>query len=360
VTDHDFILAPQTVQVSIVLDQTYSMVNSLMMMNHVDRYSGLDPWLEKTFRQLPEARQQQNILIMGALFWVVKPEGSFPNLMAFVDHLASQNAEALRDKALEKLFHKSGFKLDADILTDKTRFVDMLVAEWQQKMSDEFDEAKERPVLTQLYELLIEPEAMQEAIVEHLQWMWEHVLADEWARVKPMLEESAAAYQSNDYSGLTSKEAIKAITGRDLHGIWDEYLNVAEKLIFIPTPHMGPYVGIFPSEKTSRILFGARLPEGSTRASSALSRSELLVRLNAIADDNRLRILELIAEAGELCAQEIIVRLDLSQSAASRHLRQLSATGYLNERTKQGAKCYTLSPERVIQTMQALRQFLGT
>ena len=51
--------------------------------------------------------------------------------------------------------------------------------------------------------------------------------------------------------------------------------------------------------------------------------------------------------------------LDLSQSAASRHLKQLSATGYLIERRREGAKCYSLNPDRIEATLQALANFLG-
>jgi DNA-binding transcriptional ArsR family regulator len=61
----------------------------------------------------------------------------------------------------------------------------------------------------------------------------------------------------------------------------------------------------------------------------------------------------------ELCAQDIMARLDVSQSAASRHLRQLSATGYLTERRRAGEKCYSLNRGRVSNTFHALEQFLG-
>ncbi|MCZ7544078.1 MAG: metalloregulator ArsR/SmtB family transcription factor [Anaerolineae bacterium] len=99
------------------------------------------------------------------------------------------------------------------------------------------------------------------------------------------------------------------------------------------------------------------MPEGVQIAS--LSRSDLLVRISALADDTRLRILRLLGDAQELRAQEIMDRLDLSQSAASRHLRQLSATGFVRERREDGAKCYSLNRERVEDTCQALKQFLA-
>jgi DNA-binding transcriptional ArsR family regulator len=117
-------------------------------------------------------------------------------------------------------------------------------------------------------------------------------------------------------------------------------------------------VGLVPGDKIVRILFGARLPQGAKSSSTQFSRSEVLVRLSALADDNRLRILEVLAKEKELYAQDVISRLGLSQSAASRHLRQLSATGYITERTLHGAKCYTLNNEQINHTFQILRQFL--
>jgi DNA-binding transcriptional ArsR family regulator len=59
-----------------------------------------------------------------------------------------------------------------------------------------------------------------------------------------------------------------------------------------------------------------------------------------------------------LYAQEVIELLDLSQSAASRHLRQLTATGYLLEGRGEGGKRYSLNRARVEDTLQAVRQFL--
>ena len=70
------------------------------------------------------------------------------------------------------------------------------------------------------------------------------------------------------------------------------------------------------------------------------------------------QILHQIAEKGELRSQEIIDELELSQSAASRHLTQLTAAGYLKERRCDGAKCYSLNVERVSDTLQAVAGYL--
>jgi DNA-binding transcriptional ArsR family regulator len=198
---------------------------------------------------------------------------------------------------------------------------------------------------------------MQQMIVQHLRWMWDNVMAAEWARVLPMLNESAAAFQRLDTSGMNVLEAIRAVTGRDLSGHFEAQ---PEHIVFVPSAHIGPYVSwdLLDGGKTALMAFGARLPEGVQAVSPALSRSELLVRLSALADDTRLCILELLTHHDELCAQDIIEKLDLSQSAASRHLRQLTATGYLIERRREVAKCYSLNPRRVEDTLMALKRFL--
>jgi ArsR family transcriptional regulator len=79
--------------------------------------------------------------------------------------------------------------------------------------------------------------------------------------------------------------------------------------------------------------------------------------LAALSDDNRLRILGLIRERGELCAQEIIDLLGLTQSTCSRHLRQLTASGYLHERRQEIGKCYSLNLERFADTARAIESY---
>jgi DNA-binding transcriptional ArsR family regulator len=137
------------------------------------------------------------------------------------------------------------------------------------------------------------------------------------------------------------------------------YLAQLEHIIFIPSAHTGPYIVQLGGhgDTTARFLFGARIPEGATVRLAALSRSELLMRLNALANDTRLRIMQLLAQKGELGTPEIIAQLELSQSAGSRHLEHLAATGYLIAQRHQGTNRYQLNPERIDYTFKALKDF---
>lgn len=53
--------------------------------------------------------------------------------------------------------------------------------------------------------------------------------------------------------------------------------------------------------------------------------------LKSLADETRLRIVNLLAEAGDMCACEIEAVLGINQSNASRHLSKLRAAGVLED-----------------------------
>ena len=220
---------------------------------------------------------------------------------------------------------------------------------------DDVDDALEE----EAYGYLADPPALQALLVFHLRRMWENYLADEWAQVSPMLRDAVDAFRQVDLSGMSRSDAVEFIADRRLENEHlQQKLERAERLVFVPSAHVGPYLSFFKDNGVLGIIFRARLPEGTRFDAPDLSRADLVVRLNALADDTRLRILRLIAQEGELRSPDIMEHVELSQSAASRHLKQLSATGYLSERRCDGAKCYQLNADRVQDTLRALSAFL--
>jgi hypothetical protein len=120
---------------------------------------------------------------------------------------------------------------------------------------------------------------------------------------KPMLEESITAFESLGLSGLTAAEALNRVVLRaQIPQESMSWLAQLERIIFIPSAQSGPALvrlgGL--SDTIVRFLFGARIPAGTPIRSPAVSRSELLMRLNALANDTRLRVLELLGQKGEL------------------------------------------------------------
>ncbi|MFN8376059.1 MAG: metalloregulator ArsR/SmtB family transcription factor [Anaerolineae bacterium] len=358
-SDQTYILAPEAVTVHISVEPVLVAMDFLSDMASLDYLSGISQRVIEVHDSLTPERRLINRVIFNGLFSSVAPRRSFPDMPTYIDYLAKLEPEQLRDRAIEWMCTEEceGMRpLTKEEALDRDTFLSRMEQMYAAKKAEKgakFD----REFYEEVHHWLSNPLDMQKKIVEHMTYMWDTVLAAEWRRSRPMIEESAEAFQELDYNGLSALEAIRMITGRDMSQIWPEW---PQNLIFVPTPYIGPYIGRWESEdkNTLWVIFGARLPEGARIKSPALSRSELVVRLNALADDTRLRIIELLTQYEELCAQDIINLLDLSQSAASRHLRQLTATGYLVERRKEVSKCYALNKERFDDTMRAVRRFV--
>jgi len=361
------LVAPQrTVTVTFSLEPVYNFVSILLLLEEAERTSGFSEWAEQTAaRMSPERRYTHQLLLEGLSTWGYLEGVSWPSVPVWLDDLSARDPFAMRDRVVEGLSAKargvlgdgsSSLPTPAQLLADRTAYlsiVEQLICYKGKKKT--FD--------TSLYEkvhvLLNDPPGMKELLVAHLRAMWDEVVSPEWERNLPMLQESIAAFESLDYGGKSTAEIISWVVGREAPAKWQEWQAEVDHLIFIPSAHIGPYLMLIEhDDKRGRIIFGARIPEGTAIRSPALSRSELLMRLSALVDDTRLRIVELLAREGELGAREIMAHLGLSQSSASRHLRQLSATGYLIERRHEGAKCYRLNRDRIDDTLDALKGFL--
>lgn len=363
VSDQEFILAPPTVRVNFSLEPVRNHFNSLSLLNQVDDLLGFGGWVEQTYHDMSAERREKNVLVLYVLHeWTVKRgEQDFP---AYIDRISRDDPVAERDSLIKNYLFKceeQGIDLKVepnDLMKDKNAFVDMIEKIYSKHYAEKGKEL-DLGMYERAFPLLQQPEKALEMTVEHLTYMWETYLKDEWERNLPMLTESIMAFRQLDYRGQTAVETVRFVTGRDLAGYWDA-MDTANNITFVPSAHIGPYVTFYHDEDkdpSNYLVFGARVPEGVTK-SPALSRSELLVRLSALSDDTRLKILELMTQHEEVCAQDIIVWLNLSQSSASRHLRQLTATGYLTERRREVAKCYTLNRDRIDDTLFALKHFL--
>ena len=353
------ILTSTTETIAVRLEPAVSAFHSLLLLAKADKYSGLGEWVRQTADAMSAAERERHRLIMDAFFYAIMPRRHWPSFPAYLDHLAGEPPEALRDRVLThycELPRLDGNPADpppaAEILASPESYLAFL---GQRFDADHIDVDVE----SRAYDLLTDPPRLQDTVVSHLNHMWARYLADEWAAVEPMLQDAVDAFRRLDYEAQDRAAVFEAITDRPLAEIgWRKKIEAAERLVFIPSVHIGPYVGMVPLELGLGLLFGARLPEGVAHNAPDLSRAEILVRLNALADENRLRILRLVSTSGELRSPEIMERLDLSQSAASRHLSQLSATGYLVARRCDGAKCYRLNAGRIEDTLRAVSAYL--
>ena len=355
------IINPIINQVEVALEPANNALHSLMLLVKSDDLPGLDPWIGRTLNAMSDGEIQTNKLVMLGLHHAVLPDRSWPSFPTYLDFLENVDPFYIRDLMLDTYFKMpcqegdpQSFTSTEDVLRSSETYIRFLKGRFGEKHIDVMLE-------NQAYTYVINPTAMKLLLVSHLHNMWDHFLASEWERTEPLLKASVAAFQEIDLDKMTRLEAAEFVTGQSLSDAqWTGtgWLERADRVVFMPSAHIGPYFGQFKQGRTMGLVFGARLPEGSTILAPDLSRQEIVVRLNALADDTRLQIMRLIHEKGELNSQDIMQDLLLSQSAASRHLQQLSANGFLSERRCDGAKCYTINEKRLGDTLQAVSMFL--
>ncbi|HTP09092.1 MAG TPA: winged helix-turn-helix domain-containing protein [Anaerolineae bacterium] len=343
------------------LEPAFNVLHSLMLLAKVDHYSGLDEWVMQTATSLPPDRRYMNNVVLIGVHYAVIPARSWSSFPLYLDDLARQDPIALRDRVFNAYFSIGKAKGGSTEGLMKPAISDMLADQalyfaFLRERFGSFDEEVE----AEAHLLLNDPPKLRETIVSHLRYMWTHVMAPEWERVSPMLQACVDAYRQLDFSGKSIVEAIQQVVEQKPDDWCQKVAGETQRVVFVPSAHVGPYQGRYVANDTLYLIFGARHPQGVVSLSPELSRSELVVRVSALADDTRLRILHFIAQNGEQRSPDIIRRLDLSQSATSRHLQQLSATGYLTERWHEGSKWYSLNLDRLDDTFRALSRFLQT
>ncbi len=365
----DVILPPQTITCTVALEPAYNALASLWMLDKAREFSGLGEWVIQTASSLTPVQAHTNRLIFEGLYDVVvifEPGTRWAQFSEYVERLASSDPVRLRDRALIRLICRTipcdnrGLPVSnteapapALLLADRVAYLDLIQRAMPGQQID-------IDLHAEAHGLLNDPPTMMDLVVTHLRALWQDHLAVEWDRQLPLLHEVVDASQRFNYLDMTVLEAIRAVTGRELTAIPSPtYMQTVQRLIFLPSAHIGPYLVFFYSDGVAYIVFGVRTPEGTPIASAALSRAQLMNQLNALADDTRLHILELVGERGEMFAQDIILSLDLSQSSASRHLRQLTAAGFLSERRRDGAnKVYSLNIDCLEEMIRSLSTLL--
>jgi DNA-binding transcriptional ArsR family regulator len=357
----DVFITPATSVIQLSLAPAINAFQSLALLAKSGKMSGLGEWIYKTYAAMTADEKERHRLVMHGLFYAARPSQSWSSFTDYLTYLETVPPESLQDKLLD----------DYAICIDKRSDQRPVVYEKKNVLSD-FDsylaflsqcfesEHIDEDFESQAFGYISDPMKLKEIVVGHLRHMWGKYLREEWQRIQPMLEEAVQAFRHVDYSEMSRDDAFEFITTRKIPDeSWEANINQIDQITFIPSAHIGPYVGQIEMENGTRIIFGARMPEGARDFASDLSRAEILVRLSALADDTRLQVLRAISEEGEMRSQDIMKALNLSQSATSRHLSQLNATGYLIARRCEGAKCYRINADRIEDTLNAVSTFLA-
>jgi DNA-binding transcriptional ArsR family regulator len=198
--------------------------------------------------------------------------------------------------------------------------------------------------------------------------IWEGLYRDEFAARLPMLREAALLAEPSAEHGFGL--AFAELTGNRLPAPLVSELTDVECVTFCPSYHLGGFVSFILYPPDLVIFYGApqlvarrgksrdghpaTAATGPSPATDRLGTEAVLDALRALADANRLRILELLGES-ELYAQEIVGRLGIAQSAVSRHLSLLERAGLLRVRPRGGMKYYAVDQDRLARVADAIR-----
>jgi hypothetical protein len=210
--------------------------------------------------------------------------------------------------------------------------------------------------LERALDLLNDPARLQATVVEHLRALWTRLMAEEWRKKSALGTYIKRTLEDRGLPQGDAPSVLRALLGRDLPPAVAADLSSVRSIVLVPSPFVALTI-MRPDDRATLWVFAAN----STLTSWALRQAplnpgEILSRINPLADKARLRIVELLAQHGELSAQQLIAALELSQSVVSRHLSSLG--GYVLERRGEGAsKLYRLDPQHIEWTLVMLRQF---
>lgn len=344
----------------IALEPAQNALASMVLVTKQEEMPGISPWVAQTRASMTLEEIDRHRLAIIGFYYAILPEAglaSFPDYLTKLENMdPAQLVDKLLDAYLEINIHKYPEKKEVvhweKVLSSAEEYVRFLSEGFEDDLIDV-------EIETKAYEYVINPPALKDLLAQHLRWFWDEHLAKEWARTEPILLETLKAFQAVNLKNKSDLEIARYITGQDLDETsWQECLESGGIITYIPNPHVGPYAHKNSCFDPPSVVFGARQPEDASVRIPELDRADIVARMSALADDTRLRILQMISERGELRSQDIMKETELSQPSVSRYLTQLTATGYLQERRVNGAKAYALNRDRIEKTLKAVHNFL--
>ncbi len=364
----DNIRPTQAIDVSIDISPALNALNSFATVVEADDSPGISDWSVETRAKLSAEDFEKHKIIshwigLDALSNVVDNATKLTSFEAYLDGLDAIEPEALRDKLLYWLTTCLGCELthkQHPVIDDPQSLLTSWEAFWNFFGHGETDDIHLK-LGKRVFDLYKSPVQLKDLILDYMQFFWENHLKDEWQRNLRSLEEAQRYFQKLDFSGLSHFEIIEKITRRNMRGAYRaEGIQQYSAMRFIPSPHAGPYILMSADFSELRIAFGAYRYTPASRKQIKADSQQIVEKMRALADETRYKIVELLREENELGTADIIDRLDLSKSAASRHLRQLFATGIIEVRIDDDglSKYYSVNPDTVLLLQNELGSLL--
>jgi len=342
----------------------FVLTGALSILGTAADYEGFDQWIYVTYAALSdELRKDITLLFVPLgipliLRCLLDQNPDLSDLTSFVGWLSLIDDRVIREhvaSTLDELAKKAGGdSASAPAVDDDAGLRDFLL---QTTKCAWTDVGERDPVyFDQLVWLMGRPDELKARLVFTVTRFWEAHYASEYDETRRLIERSVAYHNRLRYSERLD-EVYVSVTGKALSSHAAETYAQLERLTFVPSCYAGPYaqfIGLDAGRRNLVLIYNCRPRSGNEDDPNHLLPA-LFPPLKALADETRLEILAILAD-GELYAQQIVDRLEISQPAVSRHLRLMVAVGILAERRENGMKFYQVRQE----TLSGLAQRIAT
>lgn len=316
---------PQAVTATVAIESVYHVLASMALLTSPNLASQKEPWLAAAASRLTAEQRRHNRLVFEGLGAALLPAANQESFPHYLDALTAYAPIVLRDR------------IESD-------------------GSPQLEESLRHEV----QQLLKDPPALQQRIASHLRLLWEASFSAEWQKKQSVMHFIANDLNARTWPTQSASSLMRAFIRRPIPDWISVQLGGVQQIMFIPSPYIHLHAARL-GHPTTLWLFMWADPWTWPMRNEPIQRTEILGPANALADETRLRILELLAAHGEMLAQEMIAQLDVSQSTVSRHLSQLRKAGFVSEeRTDDANKLYRLQHERAEQFAYTLSQLLSS
>ncbi|WP_404456853.1 metalloregulator ArsR/SmtB family transcription factor (plasmid) [Virgibacillus necropolis] len=179
-------------------------------------------------------------------------------------------------------------------------------------------------------------------------WEKEDKRLGEWQRKNNHL--ISKAYRTND-------EALMEVTR--LSPDTNELNNIkrAKSVTFIPVFNLDRLLILFSVDQHMYVMFEPA-EDSLEKQTKEPDFTAVSPAFEGMGDKTRVQIIGLLAENGEMFAQQIVMKLDMKQSTISRHLNQLNKSGLVSFRRVGNTKYFSINTDKIKKVIDVLEIFL--
>lgn len=205
---------------------------------------------------------------------------------------------------------------------------------------------------TRFREIMSGPGTSRDRYVRLLHAFHERVFAEHYRTIAPFVQLRAKQGRRN-IGKLPTKEVIARVTGG-----FTLQSPGAGSIVLVPSYYAAPFVYAVESGRETVVVFGVR-PAQEDVTGGPVDAQTVRV-LKALADETRLRILQLLSQR-PLYGQQIAEALGVSHPTVSHHMALLRIAGLTRtELADDGNKTYSVRPEAIEELSSVLhRTFTG-